>query len=187
MIYVMSDLHGCYDKYEKMLKKINFNSNDTLYILGDVADRGKDGLKIMLDMLKKTNVIPLLGNHDYMAYCSLKYINLKNKPEWWQEIRDEWMLNGGYVTEKEFFKLNKKEQQNILDYLEEFIIYKELKINGKTYILSHAGIDNFDKNKSLDDYELYDFISGRMDYNKIYFSDKYLISGHTTVRKKLCK
>ena len=28
MIYAMSDLHGCYDKYIKMLEKINFSKRD---------------------------------------------------------------------------------------------------------------------------------------------------------------
>ena len=36
MIYAMSDLHGYYDKYTKMLEKITFSDDDTLYILGDV-------------------------------------------------------------------------------------------------------------------------------------------------------
>ena len=49
MIYAMSDLHGCYDKYTKMLEKINFSDNDTLYILGDIVDRGPDGIKIWQD------------------------------------------------------------------------------------------------------------------------------------------
>ena len=39
MTYVMSDLHGCYDKYVQMLEKIGFGDGDTLYILGDVIDR----------------------------------------------------------------------------------------------------------------------------------------------------
>lgn len=38
MIYMMIDLHGCCDKYREMLDKINFNPEDTLYILGDVVD-----------------------------------------------------------------------------------------------------------------------------------------------------
>ncbi len=53
MIYAMSDLHGCFDKYKKMLEKINLCENDTLYILGDVVDRGKDGIKILFDMMKR--------------------------------------------------------------------------------------------------------------------------------------
>ena len=63
MIYVMSDLHGCYDKYMQMLEKIKFSSNDTLYILGDIIDREDNGIKILLDIMKRSNVIPLLGNH----------------------------------------------------------------------------------------------------------------------------
>ena len=59
----MSDLHGCYDKYMQMLEKIKFSSNDTLYILGDIIDREDNGIKILLDIMKRSNVIPLLGNH----------------------------------------------------------------------------------------------------------------------------
>ncbi len=51
MIYAMSDLHGCYDKYIKMLKMIKLNDGDTLYILGDIVDRGDGGIKILQDMM----------------------------------------------------------------------------------------------------------------------------------------
>ena len=34
----MSDLHGMYDEYLKMLEKIGFGEDDTLYILGDIID-----------------------------------------------------------------------------------------------------------------------------------------------------
>ncbi|ENY8622957.1 metallophosphoesterase [Clostridioides difficile] len=44
----MSDLHGMYDKFISMLEQINFNSNDHLYILGDVLDRGDKSLEIIL-------------------------------------------------------------------------------------------------------------------------------------------
>ena len=72
MIYAMSDLHGCYDKYIKMLEKINFGDNNTLYILGDIVDRGPDGIKILQDTMKRKNVIVIRGNHDYTAYRLLK-------------------------------------------------------------------------------------------------------------------
>ena len=71
MIYVMSDIHGCYQTYLKMLEKIGLRESDTLYILGDVIDRGKDGIKVLMDMMMRPNVIPLLGNHEYMAAISL--------------------------------------------------------------------------------------------------------------------
>lgn len=37
----MSDLHGCYNKFIKMLDQIEFKNDDELYILGDILDRGK--------------------------------------------------------------------------------------------------------------------------------------------------
>ena len=72
MIYVMSDLHGCFDKYLLMLEKIKLSEKDTLYILGDVVDRGADGVRILLDIAKRKNVVLLRGNHDDTALIILK-------------------------------------------------------------------------------------------------------------------
>ena len=36
MIYVMSDIHGMYDKYIEMMDLIDLKENDTLYVLGSV-------------------------------------------------------------------------------------------------------------------------------------------------------
>ena len=44
MIYVMSDLHGQYNAFLKMLELINFTDEDELYILGDIIDRGPNPL-----------------------------------------------------------------------------------------------------------------------------------------------
>ena len=72
MIYVMSDIHGCKDEYMEALKQIDLKDEDTLYVLGDIVDRGPDGIEILRDMMFRANVIPLIGNHDYMALMMLK-------------------------------------------------------------------------------------------------------------------
>ena len=56
MIYAVSDLHGCYDKYIKLLERLKMTSDDSLYILGDIVDRGSDGMKILLGLIKRKNV-----------------------------------------------------------------------------------------------------------------------------------
>lgn len=43
MIYAVGDIHGCYSQYKEILEKIRFSDEDTLYVLGDVLDRGPDG------------------------------------------------------------------------------------------------------------------------------------------------
>ena len=40
---------------------------DTLYILGDVVDRGTGSCKILFDMMESSHSIPMIGNHEYMA------------------------------------------------------------------------------------------------------------------------
>lgn len=67
MTYVVSDIHGCDKKYFRLLETLHFSDNDTLYILGDVTDRGSGGLRVLLDAASRQNVILLRGNHEQAA------------------------------------------------------------------------------------------------------------------------
>lgn len=71
MRYVISDIHGRYDQYLQLLKKINFSLEDDLYILGDVVDRGPEPIKVLQDIMQRPNVIFILGNHELMMYPQL--------------------------------------------------------------------------------------------------------------------
>ena len=72
MIYAVSDIHGCYEQYQEILDKIGFSAADMLYVLGDVLDRGPQPIRILEDMAGRYNVIPIIGNHEYMALSVLK-------------------------------------------------------------------------------------------------------------------
>lgn len=39
MLYVMADIHGHEGRFDSILKQIDLQPEDTLYILGDVIDR----------------------------------------------------------------------------------------------------------------------------------------------------
>ena len=60
--YVITDLHGRYDLWRKIMDKIT--PEDTLYVLGDCADRGPDGWSIITEAFEHPQVIYLKGNHD---------------------------------------------------------------------------------------------------------------------------
>lgn len=64
--YVMGDIHGEADRFHAMLKKIQFSEDDILILLGDVIDRGPDGIALLLEIMEMPNAIMLLGNHEYM-------------------------------------------------------------------------------------------------------------------------
>lgn len=72
MIYVVSDLHGCYDKYKALLDRLNLTENDSLYILGDIVDRGDGGMAFLLDLAKRKNIFSYRGNHDHCAQMLLR-------------------------------------------------------------------------------------------------------------------
>ena len=72
--YVISDIHGMYDKFLKMLDKLGFNDDDTLYVLGDVLDRGPNPIKVLQKMMEMPNVIPIVGNHELMAMECLDFL-----------------------------------------------------------------------------------------------------------------
>ena len=72
MRYIVSDIHGCYRQYQALLEKIQFSEQDELYILGDVVDRGPEPIRVMQDIMKRPNVIFILGNHDFIMYSLMK-------------------------------------------------------------------------------------------------------------------
>ena len=63
-VYVISDLHGCADEFEKMLDLIRFSNYDELYIIGDVCDRGNDPMRIYRVIMNTPNMHMIMGNHD---------------------------------------------------------------------------------------------------------------------------
>ena len=46
MRYCVSDIHGEYELFEQLLKKIKFSSEDKMYICGDIIDKGKSPVKL---------------------------------------------------------------------------------------------------------------------------------------------
>ena len=190
MTYVMSDLHGMYDLYWKMLKKISFSDSDVLYILGDFADRGMYGLDIILDVAKRKNVIGILGNHDKMAREFLNAIgdNLDFDDISDAEVDDDakmtwylWMLNGGAVTLDMYKELSEEERAKVLDMLNNLKKYEVVHAGGCEFVLCHAGIGNYEEGKDLSEYTLSDLTEKREDYSRPKFAKegKYLVTGHT--------
>lgn len=186
MIYVMSDIHGEYEAYKELLKKIRFSDRDELFILGDCIDRGPEPIKVLKDMMLRPNVFPVIGNHEYMALKVLKQLMKEITEESCAEIKNSalmqelllWQQDGGAVTLEQFQKLDKEERYDILEYLEEFSLYEEAEAGGKSFVLVHAGLDNFSEERELSDYSLHELIFKAAELDRVYFKDRYLVTGH---------
>lgn len=134
MIYVMSDIHGNKERFHSVMKQINLQPNDTLYVLGDVIDRHEDGIEILEEIMCTPNIKMLLGNHEYMMLnvFSSKHYN------YWSWYRELWYRNSGEVTDKKFLMLNKEKRKEIISFLEKLPINIDIVVNDKRYKLVHA-------------------------------------------------
>lgn len=140
-LYVCSDLHGQYELYKTILNQLK--DNDKLFILGDVIDRGPDGIKILQDIEENQDKIELLvGNHELMMIQALFLKNEKEKQNWTREA------NGGKKTYNDFIKLSPENQKKIKNLLLNATVHTNVKVNNEEINLVHAKAEQKnDKNK----------------------------------------
>lgn len=181
MIYAVSDIHGCYDKFLGMLDLIRFSDEDTMYILGDLVDRGKDGIKLLFDIMDRKNIVALRGNHDHTAYLLLKHLGMSvdsYDSEGLIEAFRLWITDGGYATYKEFKRLKNTDKRRVIAYLMKLPFYREINVNGKNFFLSHT-MPYKEKMDSFEDCRMSDFLMGEIEYEKVYDSSRLFVTGHT--------
>ena len=183
MTYVMSDLHGNYQKFLQMLEKINFSDNDVLYVNGDILDYGDEPMELIADLSVRLNVYPVAGEHDFLGARMLKGFDgmLKSgatpDPEYIAEMT-QWVQDGGQTTLDGFRALDDEEREGVLEYLEEMTLFEELEINGTKYTLVHAGVADYTPDADLEDFLPEDFFSEPLDAATPLMEGRTVIVGH---------
>lgn len=182
----MSDLHGYpLNKVKELLKKAEFNNNDYLYILGDVIDRGNEGIKTLLWLMKNANIELILGNHEAMMLsCEfiLDQINenfASNFNMQKMSLLSNWQFNGAAPTMKELSALPTSQRKCIFEYLRNAPLLKTVYVGDSGFILTHSGLGSFDSSKKITDYTPDELLWNRPVINQKYFSDKKVVFGHT--------
>lgn len=146
MIYVLSDIHGNLRRFESIMNQINFQPDDTLYILGDIVDRNPDGIKILRKIMKIPNVKMLLGNHEYMMMKAVGHCKNaaeeKENTNWKQ--RRLWYRNGGEVTHDRLKRITLEQRAEIFRFLKSLPLNIDVEVNGEKYRLVHGSpVENF--------------------------------------------
>ena len=154
MNYVISDIHGCYEQYMKLLEKIHFSERDTLYLLGDLVDRGPEPMEVVKDVMRRKNVVTIMGNHDYRALRILERFDIGETPNPHGTIINSedlltckyWIKDGGKSTVQGFLNMSLHERSEFLDYFRKMPSYQKVTAADKTYILVHGGaIAHYDR------------------------------------------
>ena len=186
MIYVTSDIHGYpLEKFRKMLESVNFSADDFLYVLGDVIDRGDDGIKILRWLMLQPNAQLILGNHEAMMLAS-RFIfdeitekSIKDLTGSKLDAYSNWIANGGQKTVDSLKIMRGIELEYIFEYLEEAPLIETVSVNGRDFILTHSGLGNFRKDKKLNEYTPHELLWNRPDINTKYFDGVTAVFGHT--------
>lgn len=167
-LLAISDIHGCYDTFHELLiKNLKFSKSDSLILLGDYIDRGeksRETVDLIIDLIVKGyQVIPLLGNHEWML--AEAYRNPDMKPLWY--------MNNGLTTITSFML----EDIRYLDkkYVDFFMNLKTFETVGN-HIFVHAG---FNENTPDPFSDIMGMIwETRSGYSNPLFTGKTIIHGH---------
>ena len=135
-LFAISDIHGCYHTFIKLLDKIELKKSDRLVIIGDLIDRGTGSKQLIDEILKLQNegfkILVTMGNHEDLMLESVQS----------QRKKDVWLINGGDETLKSF----KASSYSELDEkYKEFFSSLPLYVGIGEFIFIHGGVDNSNK------------------------------------------
>ena len=65
MTYVLSDIHGEYELFCRLMEKVKFSDGDTLISCGDMIEKGKHSVRLVDLLFSMKNAVLLAGNHEY--------------------------------------------------------------------------------------------------------------------------
>lgn len=173
--YCCSDLHGNYEVFKKIQEMLK--PDDTMYFLGDAADRGPDGWRMIKEILKDSRWIYIKGNHEDMLADAIReggedgvlghayYLLAQNGGG---VTYNDWVCDGCYTA-----------WARKLDRLP--LYEKYVNTAGQTVLLSHAGYTPH--------YPIEEADQDTLIWNREHFWGKwpedmentYIVHGHTSV------
>ena len=116
-VYCFTDIHGMYELYKKIMDYCKGEDPEaTIIFLGDAADRGPEGYRIMKELLENPHVVYLKGNHEDMFVKSARAII------------------GRYAANDDLYEyvhsLNKEQAQVLVKHMQDFDVRMHLENGG---------------------------------------------------------
>jgi bis(5'-nucleosyl)-tetraphosphatase (symmetrical) len=119
--YAIGDIQGCFDELKQLLNIIRFDEkHDTLWLVGDLVNRGPKSLEVLRFVKQLKNIIVVLGNHDIHLL-----VTFNNKDPF-------------HITHNLEAIFNAPDGQELIDWLRFCpLIHHDPQLN---YVMVHAGI-----------------------------------------------
>ena len=140
--YAISDVHGCYAQFMRLLDKVSPAGDDELYVLGDVIDRGPGSVEMLKWCVDApANVHVLLGNHEDMAGGVVR----RDPAGMALRFSDAWCFdcNGGLETRAALERGTDATWRTevLAPWLEGLRPWAAVEAGGRPVMLVHAGFD----------------------------------------------
>lgn len=131
--YVFSDVHGHRGTLDRLLERVSPSDDDSLFMLGDMIDRGPDPVGVLKVCRGLKNATVLMGNHE-----DLMLSFLEAPDEGMNQVN--WEINGGISTRAGLAALPEGERIDLLDWVAHLPLYAYTFAGGRPYVMVHAGV-----------------------------------------------
>lgn len=141
--YVISDAHGHLRALDRALNMAQPGSGDSVFVLGDMVDRGPDPLGVIALVRSLSNAQVLMGNHEAMLLETILQGDDLDMMSW--------HMNGGFVTSGQLDALPREDYVELMDWLGALPSFAVLDLADerrsaaaaarRVHVLCHAGID----------------------------------------------
>ena len=123
-IYCIGDLQGCDSAFTRLLAHIDFSpSRDTLYLLGDLVNRGPESAGVLRHCMQLgDSVRPLLGNHDLHLLAAAHGARHASRRDTLASV------------------LEADDREALLDWVCQQPLARQLTVNGEHLLMVHAGV-----------------------------------------------
>lgn len=164
----IGDVHGHYNALMTLLEAIAPNSDDEVYFLGDLVDRGPQSFKVV-DFVQNSSYFCLLGNHEQLLLDS--FTEGPNQ----QAVMQVWLYSGGQTTIASYREVGISTLSDHMEWMRTLPNYLDL---GDIWLV-HAGVH---PQMPIAEQTANQFCWIRDEFHSItkpYFPDKLIVTGHT--------
>jgi serine/threonine protein phosphatase 1 len=163
---VIGDVHGHYRGLQSLLEEIAPSSDDQIYFLGDLIDRGPDSAKVV-KFVRQNQYSCVMGNHEQMMLAALATGAVSERN------MHLWLYSGGDTTLESYAKGGILPED--IEWMATLPGYIDL---GSVWLV-HAGVD---PKMALEKQGFEEFCWIREPFHsmdKPYFPNKLIVTGHT--------
>lgn len=166
---VVGDVHGHYDTLVRLLELINPNTEDGIYFVGDLIDRGAGSAQV-INLVRQEGYQTLIGNHEHLLIQAMHdYHELAESLD-----LHPWFYSGGMETLASYGN-NVEQLEEDVRWLQQQPFYYDL----GDFWLVHAGVR---PHYAIAEQQEHDLCWIRGEFHAIetpYFADKTIVTGHT--------